>query len=59
MSTEEVAMRLVELCKGTEWKKAVEPLHTSWKEAVKKAGGDADQVDADLKASLKKYDAGL
>jgi TRAP-type C4-dicarboxylate transport system substrate-binding protein len=42
-----------------EWKKAVEPLHLSWKEAVKKAGGDADKIDADLKAALKKYDAGL
>jgi TRAP-type C4-dicarboxylate transport system substrate-binding protein len=42
-----------------EWKKAVEPLHASWKEAVKKAGGDADKIDADLKAALKKYDAGL
>jgi TRAP-type C4-dicarboxylate transport system substrate-binding protein len=42
-----------------EWKKAVEPLHASWKEAVKTAGGNADQVDADLKAALKKFDAGL
>jgi TRAP-type C4-dicarboxylate transport system substrate-binding protein len=43
----------------SEWKKAVEPLHLSWKEAVKKAGGDADKIDADLKATLKKYDAGF
>jgi TRAP-type C4-dicarboxylate transport system substrate-binding protein len=42
-----------------QWKKAVEPLHASWKEAVKKAGGDADKVDADLQASIKKYGAGL
>jgi hypothetical protein len=27
MSTEEVATRLVELCKGTEWKKAVDELY--------------------------------
>ncbi|KIZ39842.1 MULTISPECIES: TRAP transporter substrate-binding protein [Rhodopseudomonas] len=42
-----------------EWKKAVEPLHASWAEAVKKAGGDPVAIDADLKAALKKYDAGL
>ena len=42
-----------------DWKKAVEPLRASWKDAVKKAGGDADSVDADLKAALKKFDAGL
>jgi hypothetical protein len=29
MSTEEVAMRLVELCKGTEWKKAVDELYAN------------------------------
>ena len=27
MSTEDVAMRLVELCKGTDWKKAVDELY--------------------------------
>ena len=27
MSTEDVATRLVELCKGTEWKKAVDELY--------------------------------
>ena len=42
-----------------EWKKAVEPLHASWIEAVKKAGGDPAAIDADLKAALKKYNAGL
>jgi TRAP-type C4-dicarboxylate transport system substrate-binding protein len=42
-----------------QWKKAAEPLHASWKEAVKKAGGDADKVDADLQASIKKHGAGL
>src|SRR4030088_2720516 len=42
-----------------EWKKSVEPLHASLKEAVTKAGGDADKADADLKAALKKFDAGL
>jgi hypothetical protein len=30
-----------------------------WAAAVKKAGGDADAIDADLKAMLKKHDAGL
>src|SRR5438067_13756352 len=28
MSTEDVAMRLVELCKGSEWKKAVDDLYS-------------------------------
>ena len=42
-----------------EWKKGVEPLHVSWAAAVKKAGGDPDAIDAALKASLKKNDAGL
>jgi TRAP-type C4-dicarboxylate transport system substrate-binding protein len=43
----------------SEWKKAVEPLHASWSAAVKKAGGDAAAIDADLKVALKKFDAGL
>ena len=38
---------------------AVKPLHDSWAEAVKKAGGDPVAIDADLQATLKKYDAGL
>jgi TRAP-type C4-dicarboxylate transport system substrate-binding protein len=42
-----------------EWKKAVKPLHDSWAAAVTKAGGDATAIDADLQATLKKYDAGL
>jgi SnoaL-like domain len=29
MSTEDVAMRLVELCKGTEWKRAVDELYAN------------------------------
>ena len=29
MSTEDVAMRLVELCQGTEWKKAVDELYSN------------------------------
>ena len=41
------------------WKKETEPLRASWSDAVKKAGGDAAAVDADLKAMLKKHDAGL
>jgi len=43
----------------SQWKKAVEPLHASWAAAVQKAGGDAAAIDAELKAALKKYDAGL
>ena len=42
-----------------EWKKAVKPLRDSWAEAVKKAGGDAAKIDADLQATLKKYEAGI
>jgi TRAP-type C4-dicarboxylate transport system substrate-binding protein len=42
-----------------QWKSAVKPLHDSWAEAVKKAGGDPDKIDADLQAALKKYDAGI
>jgi hypothetical protein len=42
-----------------QWKAAVKPLHDSWAEAVKKAGGDPVAIDADLQASLKKYGAGL
>lgn len=42
-----------------QWKKALSPLRDSWAESVKKAGGDAAAIDAELKASLKKYDAAL
>ena len=42
-----------------EWKKAVKPLHDSWAEAVKKAGGDAAAIDSDLQATLKKFEAGI
>ena len=41
------------------WKKETAPLNASWADAVKKAGGDAAAIDADLKAMLKKHDAGL
>jgi len=42
-----------------EWKKVVEPLEKDWAEAVKKAGGDAAAIKADLDAAVKKYGAGL
>ena len=42
-----------------QWKSAVKPLHDSWAEAVKKAGGDPEKIDADLQAALKKHDAGM
>jgi len=42
-----------------EWKKAVKPLRDSWAEAVKKAGGDAAAIEADLHELLKKYEAGI
>ena len=42
-----------------QWKKATAPLRESWAEGVKKAGGDAATIDAELKAALKKFDAAL
>jgi len=42
-----------------EWKKVVAPLENDWAEAVKKAGGDATAIKADLDATIKKYGAGL
>ncbi len=42
-----------------EWKKVVAPLEKDWADAVKKAGGDADAIKADLDATIKKYGAGL
>lgn len=42
-----------------QWKKATAPLRDSWAESVKKAGGDAAAIDAELKAALKKFDAAL
>src|SRR6201986_3451329 len=38
-----------------EWKNAVKPLQDSWAEGVKKAGGDAAAIDADLQSTLKKF----
>jgi TRAP-type C4-dicarboxylate transport system substrate-binding protein len=42
-----------------QWKKLVDPLKASWADQVKKAGGDPDKIDADLKAAITKYGAGL
>ncbi len=42
-----------------QWKQAVKPLHDNWAAAVKKTGGDPVAIDADLQATLKKYEAGL
>jgi TRAP-type C4-dicarboxylate transport system substrate-binding protein len=39
------------------WKKAAEPLVKTWGDGAKKAGIDPDAALADLKASLKKYNA--
>ena len=44
---------------AAEWKKAVKPLRDSWAAAVTKTGGDAAAIDADLQATLKKYEAGI
>jgi TRAP-type C4-dicarboxylate transport system substrate-binding protein len=42
-----------------QWKQAVKPLHESWAEAVKKAGGDPSAIDAALQQELKKFEAGI
>jgi TRAP-type C4-dicarboxylate transport system substrate-binding protein len=42
-----------------QWKAAVEPLRASWAKAVKKAGADPAQVEADLEAAIQRYGAGL
>jgi TRAP-type C4-dicarboxylate transport system substrate-binding protein len=42
-----------------QWKTAVEPLHASWAAAVKKAGGDPIAIDAELRAAIQKFGAGL
>lgn len=42
-----------------QWKKAVGPLYASWAEAVKKAGGNPEQIEADLQAAIKKHGAGI
>lgn len=38
-----------------EWKKAAEPLHKSWADNVKKAGGNPDTIMNELKAELTKF----
>jgi len=40
-----------------EWKKAAEPLEKSWGDAVKKAGGDADAIMKELKATIAKHNS--
>jgi TRAP-type C4-dicarboxylate transport system substrate-binding protein len=42
-----------------EWEKAAEPLQKAWADNVKKAGGDADAVMKELKASLAKYNSAM
>ena len=39
------------------WRKAAEPVVSSWKEAVSKAGNNPDEVMGELKSELKKADA--
>jgi TRAP-type C4-dicarboxylate transport system substrate-binding protein len=41
------------------WKKSTEPLANSWVDAVKKVGGNPDQIRADLQTALGKYHAGF
>jgi hypothetical protein len=41
------------------WKKSTEPLANSWADAVKKVGGNPDQIRADLQSALGKYHAGF
>jgi TRAP-type C4-dicarboxylate transport system substrate-binding protein len=40
-----------------QWRKAAEPVVTSWKESVTKAGYNADQVLEEFKSELKKANA--
>jgi TRAP-type C4-dicarboxylate transport system substrate-binding protein len=40
-----------------EWKKAAQPLHQTWANNVKKAGGNPDAIMKELVADLKKYKA--
>jgi len=40
-----------------EWKKAAEPLHKSWADSVKKAGGNPDTIMNELKAELVKFNS--
>jgi TRAP-type C4-dicarboxylate transport system substrate-binding protein len=40
-----------------EWKKAAEPLEKNWADAVKKAGGDADVIMKELKATIAKHNS--
>ena len=40
-----------------EWKTSAEPLHKKWADAVRRAGGDADAIMSELKASLAQYNA--
>jgi TRAP-type C4-dicarboxylate transport system substrate-binding protein len=42
-----------------QWKQAVQPLRASWAAAVKKAGGDPEQIDDELQAAIKKNGAGM
>ena len=41
------------------WKTAVAPLQKQWAEAVKKVGGNPDEIYKELEASIAKYGAGL
>ena len=40
-----------------ETRKSAEPLHKKWADAVRGAGGDADAIMNELKASLAQYNA--
>ena len=39
------------------WRDAAQPLIESWKEDVKKVGGDPDKIYADFEAALKNNDS--
>jgi TRAP-type C4-dicarboxylate transport system substrate-binding protein len=40
-----------------EWRKSAEPLHKTWADGVRKAGGDPDAIMSDLKEKLAQYNA--
>ena len=49
----------IEPAQVEEWRKATAPLTASWAEGAKKAGVDPEAAQAELKAAIAKYGAGM
>ncbi|MBR1221607.1 TRAP transporter substrate-binding protein [Bradyrhizobium sp. U87765 SZCCT0131] len=43
----------------SQWKTTLEPLRASWADAVKKAGGNPDEIAAELQAAIARHGAGI